>query len=146
SASEAITSASCSTPTVAPLRKLVRLLLFRTTAKGVEMDLPDMITRLPEADLPLPSSAVKTGVLQSEHGQLVFFQIFDDIEIPPHSHKGQWGVVLEGEIEMTIGGETRVFGAGSSYYIPAGVVHSAKVPAGAKAIDFFEEPDRYKLR
>ena len=110
------------------------------------MDLPEMITRLPEADLPFPSTAVKTNVLQSEHGQLVFFQIFKDVEIPAHSHKAQWGMVLEGEIEMTIGGETRKYGAGSSYYIPAGVVHSARVPAGAKAIDFFEEADRYKLK
>jgi quercetin dioxygenase-like cupin family protein len=110
------------------------------------MNLPDMITRLPEADLPLPPTALKTGVLQSEHGQLVFFQIFENIEIPPHSHKAQWGIVLEGEIEMTVGGETRTYGPGSTYYIPAGVVHSARVPAGCKAIDFFEEPDRYKLR
>ena len=110
------------------------------------MELPDMIARLPEADLPFPASALKTGVLQSGDGQLVFFQIFRDIEIPPHSHKGQWGVVLEGEIEMTVGGETRTYGPGDTYYIPAGVVHSAKVPAGAKAIDFFEEPDRYKLK
>ena len=110
------------------------------------MKLPDMITRLPEADLPFPSTAVKTSVLQSEHGQLVFFQIFDDVEIPAHSHKGQWGTVLEGQIEMTVGGETRMYGPGSSYYIPAGVVHSARVRAGCKAIDFFEEPDRYKLR
>ena len=110
------------------------------------MDLPDMITRLPEADLPFPSTAVKTNVLQSEHGQLVFFQILKDVEIPAHSHKAQWGTVLEGEVEVTIGGETRKYGTGSSYYIPAGVVHSAKAPAGCKFIDFFEEPDRYRLR
>jgi quercetin dioxygenase-like cupin family protein len=110
------------------------------------MELPEMITRLPEADLPFPPAALKTGVLQSEHGQLVFFQIYKDVDIPPHSHKAQWGIVLEGEIEMTVGGETRTYGPGSTYYIPADVVHSARVPAGAKAIDFFEEPDRYKLK
>lgn len=110
------------------------------------MELPDMITRLPEADLPYPSAAVKTSVLQSAHGQLVFFQIFQDVEIPAHSHQGQWGTVLEGEVELTIGGETRVYGPGSSYYIAPGVVHSARAPAGAKVIDFFEEPDRYRLR
>lgn len=110
------------------------------------MELPEMITRLPEADLPFPPTALKTGVLQSEHGQLVFFQIYKDVEIPPHSHKAQWGIVLEGEIEMTVGGVTRTYGPGSTYYIPAGVVHSAKVPAGAKAIDFFEEPDRYRVK
>ena len=107
------------------------------------MELPDMITRLPEADLPFPSTAVKTSVLQSAHGQLVFFQILKDVEIPAHSHKGQWGTVLEGRVELTIGG---MYGPGSSYYIAPGVVHSARAPAGAKVIDFFEEPDRYRLK
>jgi quercetin dioxygenase-like cupin family protein len=54
--------------------------------------------------------------------------------------------VLEGTVELTIGGETRTHSPGSSYYIPAGVVHSARVPAGAKIIEFFEEPDRYRLK
>lgn len=110
------------------------------------MELPDMITRLPEADLPFPPATLKTGVLQSEHGQMVFFQIFEDVEIPPHSHKAQWGFVIEGELEMTVGGTTRKYKIGDTYYIPAGVVHSARVPAGCKAIDFFEEPDRYKIK
>jgi len=110
------------------------------------MELPDFITSLPEAELPFASSEVKTSVLQSERGQLVFFQMFKDIEVPAHSHKAQWGTVLEGEVELTIGGETRSYGPGSSYYIAAGVVHSAKAPAGSKVIDFFEEPDHYKLK
>ena len=110
------------------------------------MELPEIITRLPEAELPFPSTTVKTSVLQSEQGQLVFFQILKDVELPAHSHKGQWGTVLEGRVELTIGGETRMHGPGSSYYIPAGVVHSARVPASAKIIEFFEEPDRYRLK
>lgn len=109
------------------------------------MELPDMITRLPEADLPYPSSALKTHVLQSSHGQLVFFQMLQDVEVPPHSHKAQWGTVLEGRVELTIGGDSRTYGPGDSYYIPSGVLHSAKAPAGAKVIDFFEE-DRYVLK
>ena len=110
------------------------------------MGFPEIITRLPEADLPFPSSMVKTSVVQSEKGQLVFFQILKDMDLPAHSHKGQWGTVIEGRIELTIGGETRTYGPGSSYYIPAGVVHSGKLPAGAKIIDFFEEPHRYRLK
>ena len=110
------------------------------------MELPEIITRLPEAELPFPSTTVKTSVLQSDQGQLVFFQILKDVELPAHSHKGQWGTVLEGQVELTIDGETRGHGPGSSYYIPAGVVHSARVPAGTKIIDFFEEPDRYRLK
>jgi len=110
------------------------------------MELPEIITRLPEAELPFPSTTVKTSVLQANEGQLVFFQVLKDVEVPAHSHKGQWGTVLEGRIELTIGGETRMHGPGSSYYIPAGVVHSARVPAGAKVIEFFEESDRYRLK
>ena len=110
------------------------------------MKLPDIITRLPQAELPFASDAVKTSVLQSPHGQLVFFQVFEDMEVPPHSHKAQWGTVLEGEVELTIGGVTRMYGPGDSYYIGDGVEHSARAPAGSKVIDFFEEPDHYTLK
>lgn len=110
------------------------------------MELPEFITRLPEAALPFSEGVVKTNVLPSAHGQLVFFQVLADMDLPPHSHKAQWGTVLEGRLSLTIGGVTREVGPGDSYYIPAGVVHSARVPAGVKLIELFEEPDRWKLR
>lgn len=110
------------------------------------MELPEIITRLPEVELPVPSTTVRSSLLQSEHGQLVFFQILSDVEVPPHSHKGQWGTVLEGTIELTVNGSTRIHSTGSSYYIPAGVIHSAKLVAGTKIIEFFEESDRYKQK
>lgn len=110
------------------------------------MELPDIITGLPEVALPFPSTTVKTHALKSDRGLLVFFEILQDVELPAHSHKGQWGTVLDGEIELTIGGETRVYRPGDCYDIPAGVVHSGRLPAGSKIMDFFEEPDRYPLR
>jgi quercetin dioxygenase-like cupin family protein len=110
------------------------------------MELPDIITRLPEVELPIPSTSVRTSLLQSDHGQLVFFQILKDVDLPPHSHKGQWGTVLEGTVELTVDGSTQAHSAGSSYYIPAGAVHSARLTAGTKIIEFFEEPDRYKRK
>ena len=110
------------------------------------MELPDIITRLPEVDLPIPSTSVRTSLLQSDHGQLVFFQILKDVDLPPHSHKGQWGTVLEGTVELTVDGATQAHSAGSSYYIPAGAIHSARLTAGTKIIEFFEEPDRYKRK
>ena len=110
------------------------------------MEFPEIITRLPEVELPFPSTTVHTSLLQSEHGQLVFFQILKDVELPAHRHRGQWGTVLEGSVELTVSESTRVHHAGNSYYIPAGAVHSAKLAAGTKIIEFFEEPDRYKRR
>ncbi|MBI4289935.1 MAG: cupin domain-containing protein [Betaproteobacteria bacterium] len=110
------------------------------------MELPEIIARLPEVDLPIPTTTVRTSLLQSDDGQLVFFQILKDVELPAHSHKGQWGTVLEGQVELTVSGETRRYQPGGSYYIPAGAIHSAKLVAGTKIIEFFEEPDRYKRK
>ena len=110
------------------------------------MELPEIVTRLPEIELPFLPTAVKTNALKSDQGLMVFFHILDDVELPAHSHKAQRGTVLDGEIELTIGGEARTYRPGDSYDIPAGVVHSGKLPAGAKILDFFEEPDRYRLK
>ncbi len=59
--------------------------------------------------------------------------------IPPHSHPHeQAGIVLEGEFEFTIGGETRVVKTGELFIIPGGVEHSVKVGnAPARALDIF---------
>lgn len=54
--------------------------------------------------------------------------------------------MLEGQVELTVSGETRRYQPGGSYYIPAGAIHSAKLVAGTKIIEFFEEPDRYKRK
>jgi quercetin dioxygenase-like cupin family protein len=110
------------------------------------MDFPEIITQLPEAILPFPPSIVKTSVLQSVNGQLVFFDVLQAVDLPPHSHKAQWGTVIQGQLELTIDGKTQTYEPGSSYFIPAGVVHSARIPAGTKIIDFFEEKDRYKIK
>jgi quercetin dioxygenase-like cupin family protein len=70
---------------------------------------------------------------------------FSLVDIPPggvvaeHSHANeQMGLVLEGELTFTIGGETRLLKAGDVFRIPGGVPHS--VVAGdrpAKALDVF---------
>jgi hypothetical protein len=46
--------------------------LNRIIAEEAPMEFPEIITRLPEAAIPFPSSVVKTSLLQSENGQLVF--------------------------------------------------------------------------
>ncbi|MEO1919885.1 MAG: cupin domain-containing protein [Paracoccaceae bacterium] len=110
------------------------------------MNLPDFIAKLPELDVPLPSDPVTTHVFTSEHGLVVFFETFKDIELPMHSHKAQWGTVLEGSITLTVGGDTREGRAGDSYNTPSGVEHGGLITAGAKVIDFFEEKDRYPIK
>ena len=109
------------------------------------MDLPAFITNLPGIDVPFPQDVVRTSAIQSDRGLMVIFEILKDVDLPPHAHKGQWGTVIAGEVELTIGGVTKTYTPGMSYNIPAGVVHSGRLKAGAKALDIFEEPDRYAL-
>ena len=103
---------------------------------------PEMITRLPQADIPLPG--VRGWISQAADHQTVFMDIDAIGEVPPHSHGEQWGIVVEGRMELTIGGQTRVCGPGDSYHIPAGVEHGAKFLSHFRAIDMFADADRYK--
>ncbi len=68
-------------------------------------------------------SKVETG----ENLTVAFMQIAADKEGAEHDHPfDQCGVVIEGEIEMSIGEETRVVKPMEAYLIPAGIPHSWK--------------------
>ncbi|MCD4730599.1 MAG: cupin domain-containing protein [Bacteroidales bacterium] len=69
-----------------------------------------------------------------------------DIEIQTHKHEAQWGIVLEGEIELIIHGKKEKYRKGDRYFIPKGVEHSAKIYAGYSDITFFNKKDRYKTK
>ncbi len=68
-----------------------------------------------ERDLPAvdtPFEGLEGRLLSSPHGQAVFFRAARDTEVPPHAHGSQWGVVVAGTLELTIGGETRTYEPG----------------------------------
>ncbi len=106
------------------------------------MDYPDFFRKMPFADLPLTTAQAR--MVASEDALIIFYDFKEATDIPMHVHGGQWGVVLEGSFELTVGDETRTVGPGDTYEIPAGVMHGAKVPAGVKLIDVFEDADRYR--
>jgi quercetin dioxygenase-like cupin family protein len=105
---------------------------------------PDMIRNLPEVDIPF--DGIRAWLLQSENQQAVFFDIQPIGEVPPHSHCAQWGVMLDGEMELTIDGEGKTYRKGDTYYIPEGVVHSARFSTRVNVIDFFAAPDRWAVK
>ncbi|WP_319823790.1 cupin domain-containing protein [Thalassovita sp.] len=110
------------------------------------MEYAEFIQRLPSLETAFTEEDVTIRAIASDDGLVAFFHFHKDTILPPHSHLGQWGTVLEGEITLTIGDDTRTYRKGDTYDIPAGVVHSATIKAGAKAIDVFEEGDRYPLK
>ena len=110
------------------------------------MDFPGFIRAMPSLDLPFPDDVVRSNVVRSDHGLVVFFKFLKDVHLPPHSHLGQWGTVISGELRLAMNGETRTCGPGDAYDIPAGTEHEVWVTAGSVLIDAFEEPDRYPIR
>lgn len=103
---------------------------------------PDLITRLPRADVPI--KGVTAYLLQGKDRQVLFMAFKRDARVPPHAHGAQWGVVLEGRIDLTVGGAERTYGKGDSYFIPAGTEHSSVIHAGYADVTVFADRDRYR--
>ena len=101
------------------------------------------INALPALDIPFPPDVVQARAVASDDGLVAFLTFLQDMELPEHAHGAQWGTVVAGRITLTIGGDTRDYGPGDSYSIPAGVPHGARIVAGTRVIDVFEEADRY---
>lgn len=110
------------------------------------MPYPRFIQAFPAPETPFPEDIVSIRAIRSDAGLVVFFDFLQDFEIPQHAHKGQWGFVVSGEAELTIGGETRVYRTGDSYSIGEGVMHGGRIRAGTRIVDVFEEPDRYRVK
>lgn len=103
---------------------------------------PDCIKNLPKAKIPF--DGVKAYIVQGESTQVGFFEIEPIGIVPPHSHGAQYGFVIEGEMLLTIGNETKLYRKGDSYFIQAGVIHSAEFKTFCRVMDFFGEPQRYE--
>ena len=102
----------------------------------------DFILGLPEADIPF--RGVRGWISQAPSHQVVFLDIEPIGQVAPHRHGEQWGIVVEGEMDLTIGGVTRTYAAGDSYHVPANVEHAATFRTRVRVIDVFADVDRYR--
>ena len=105
---------------------------------------PEPILNLPEADIPI--KGIKAYLSQGLNHQIIFMEFSDDVDLSEHSHESQWGIVLEGKIDLIIDGEKNTFNKGDRYYIPKDIRHSGKIYAGYADMTFFNEMDRYKIK
>ena len=90
---------------------------------------------------------VRIRTLWGEKIMISVLEIAPNAIVPNHSHPHeQAGIMLEGEFEMTIGGETKHLKQGDAYMIPGGVEHSVVCSEGrALALDIFSPPrEEYK--
>jgi len=105
---------------------------------------PNIIKRLPKANIGF--KGVQGWISQADEHQIVFMEIEPIGKVAEHAHGAQWGIVVEGEMRLTIGDETKTYRKGDTYYIPAGVVHSAEFITKTFVIDYFDEKQRYKKK
>jgi quercetin dioxygenase-like cupin family protein len=104
---------------------------------------PEVITRLPSAEIRVEGA--KAWVLQSEASQLVFFEFKQGTKVPEHSHDyPQWGIVVEGKMELVVNGESWMCQKGTEYLVPARAKHFARFLAQTRVMDYFSERNRYK--
>lgn len=107
-------------------------------------EFPAFIKVLPEADTPY--DGLRSWVVPSDRGQVVFNEADTEVDVVEHSHGDQWGVVLEGRMDLFIAGQKQVCYAGDSYFIPAETPHGMKIYPGTRTVDYFADRERYKLR
>ncbi|MES2210784.1 MAG: cupin domain-containing protein [Chloroflexota bacterium] len=83
--------------------------------------------------------AVRARRVQGEHITLAVVELDPGSIVPEHHHAAeQMGMVLAGEIEFTIDGETRRLGPGGTWRILADRLHQVSTgPNGAVVIDVF---------
>lgn len=108
-------------------------------------EFPKIIKDLPEAEIQF--EGVRAWILQGKKHQLVFFEMQPNAKVSEHSHNyPQWGMVVQGKMNLTINGKTKLCQKGDDYLIPAGAKHYATFLAKTKVIDLFSEKTRYKAR
>ena len=95
-------------------------------------------------DLPKvsPWPGIHLQLLSGERVMMSWVTLDAGASVPAHAHPHeQTGVVLEGSMDLTVGGETRRLVPGDAYTIPGGVEHAATPgPEGSVVLDLFSPP------
>ena len=118
--------------------------MYKPDSKQIQ-GYPSVITTLPEADIQF--KGIKAWILQGKEHQLGFFEMQTTAIVPEHSHSyPQWGMVIEGEMKLTINSKTRLCLKGDEYLIPAHAKHSATFQIQTRVMDLFSEKTRYKTK
>ena len=97
-----------------------------------------MTTNISEIPERLLVKGIKGRYIHTENSTIGFVEIEKGAILPMHSHfHEQTTQIIEGKLEMTIGGETKVLEPGMFTIIPSNVLHSAVALTNCKVTDTF---------
>ena len=78
-------------------------------------------------------------MIHTDNMTVAYWDIDEGCDLPEHSHIHEQVVnVLEGQLELIVGGDKHVLGHGDVYVIPSNVVHSGRAISDCKVIDIFQ--------
>lgn len=87
-------------------------------------------------------AAVRARRIEGDRITLAVVELAPDAVVPGHQHEAeQLGMVIEGNVVLTLGDERRELGPGGTWRIPTNVPHQVTAgPDGATVIDIFAPP------
>ncbi|MGB7386149.1 cupin domain-containing protein [uncultured Pseudomonas sp.] len=96
-------------------------------------DYPDKIRTLPLYD-----GRFDAYKLAADGADVLFASYPPGTRIPPHTHEtDNYGVIIRGELILTVAGETRRYGVGEWYHVAARVEHAAAFDQPTDEIEFW---------
>jgi quercetin dioxygenase-like cupin family protein len=102
------------------------------------MPFPEGVRRLPHTEL----AGADVYVHDAAGSQILFIEVASGrppVVVPTHTHDVEWGIVVEGEIEMTLGDRVERHPAGSTHSIPKDLPHSFRFAPGTSSVHYFVE-------
>jgi len=113
--------------------------LFRAFVQRTENRNHRMPFRTPHAE---PAHELFAGyhvqMMHTERATVMYVRVEAGKPFPEHAHPHEQVTnVLEGEFEMTVGGETRVLRSGECAVIPPNVLHTGRAITPCRLIDVF---------
>ena len=90
--------------------------------------------------LPLFDGRFDAHKLTAKGAEVLFASYPSGTRIPPHTHATEnYGVIIRGELILTLNGRVKRYGVGDWYHVPAGAEHAAEFEHETDEIEFWFE-------
>ena len=99
---------------------------------------PDIVKKVPVRNYGI--DGLEVHVDHTTTGTVYFVTAQKEVVFPEHAHAAQWTIVVTGSCTFTANGESKIYSAGETYFIPAGLRHQITLHAGYSEVDYVDDP------
>ena len=100
---------------------------------------PDIVKKVPVRNYGI--DGLEVHVDHTTTGTVYFVTAQKEVVFPEHAHAAQWTIVVTGSCTFTANGESKIYSAGETYFIPAGLRHQITLHAGYSEVDYVDDPN-----